>query len=265
MTQNVWKCVIAVSLFSACTLASVPLFGQGGVTQPVQVVNTPNVNVVNSPSVSVTNTPSVSVTNTPNVSVTNTPSVNVANTPAVTLEAGASVNVTSPLDGEGNPTPLAVLDAVQPYEDECVIFFSGSDLANCNFQTIPSGKRLVIQEFDATGVLETGLQVQFIDLNPSSAVGHWFPATHMASSGGYDYFATHQETRLYSSSGATPSCGVGITTDSQTGNYICDLSGFLVDVPAGSSSAVAPTRPHRIPTLPNGRPLPGRQPDTAGH
>ncbi len=96
MTQNACKCVIAVSLFSACTLASVPLLGQA-VTVPVDVVNTPNVNVVN--------TPNMSVTNTPNVSVTNTPSVNVANTPNVTLEAGASVNITSPLDGEGDPTP----------------------------------------------------------------------------------------------------------------------------------------------------------------
>ncbi len=110
MTQNAWKYVIAVSLFSAYTLAAVPLFGQA-LTQPVQVVNTPNVNVVN--------TPSVSVTNTPSVSVSNTPSVNVANTPTVALEAGAGVNVSSPLDGEGNPTPLAVLDAVQPYEDSC--------------------------------------------------------------------------------------------------------------------------------------------------
>ena len=102
MTQNAWKYVIAVSLFSAYTLAAVPLFGQA-LTQPVQVVNTTNVNVVNTPS----------------VSVSNTPSVNVANTPTVALEAGAGVNVSSPLDGEGNPTPLAVLDAIQPYEDSC--------------------------------------------------------------------------------------------------------------------------------------------------
>src|SRR5271169_3056172 len=117
MTQNAWKCVIAVSLFSACTLASVPLLGQNpsSVVQPVQVVNTPNVNVAN--------TPSVNVTNTPNVSVANTPSVNVANNPTVTLEAGASVNVNNPIDGEGNPTPLAVLEAVQQYQDRCTIIF----------------------------------------------------------------------------------------------------------------------------------------------
>src|ERR1700683_5203035 len=110
-------CMIGTALAMAtCTLISVPSFGQSplqSVTQPVVVVNTPNVNVAN--------TPSVSVTNTPNVTITNTPSVNDANTPNVTLEAAASVAVTSPLDGEGNPTPLAVLDAVQPYEDSCLI------------------------------------------------------------------------------------------------------------------------------------------------
>jgi len=96
MTQNAWKYVIAVSLFSAYTLAAVPLFGQA-LTQPVQVVNTPNVNVVN--------TPSVSVTNTPSVSVSNTPSVNVANTPTVALEAGAGVNVSSPARRRGQSHP----------------------------------------------------------------------------------------------------------------------------------------------------------------
>lgn len=260
MTQNVLKYVIAVSLFSDCALATVPLFGQsppsGGVTQPVQVVNTPNVNVAN--------TPSVSVTNTPNVTVTNTPSVNVANTPTVALEAGAGVNVTSPLDGEGNPSPIAVLDAIQPYEDYCQILFAGSDSGSCSFQAVPSGKRLVIQEFDATGAMETGLQVQFIDLEPSS-VYHYFPATHMASSGGVDYFATHQETRLYSSSGSAPNCSVGITTDSSIGSYLCQLSGFLVDDPTGGSNDGAPVRPHRVPALPNGRSaLPGRQQNNAG-
>jgi hypothetical protein len=183
MTQNAWKCAITVSLFSACILAPAPLLGQS-VAQPVQVVNTPNVTVVN--------TPSVSVTNTPSVNVANTPSVNVANTPNIALEAGASVAVTSPLDGAGNPTPLAVLDAVQPYEDACEMNFSGTDSANCTFQTIPSGKRLVIQEVDAVGTLETGLKPEFIGLIPSD-LGHWFTATFMGSSDGFDYFATHQE------------------------------------------------------------------------
>ena len=255
MTQNAWKYVIAVSLFSAYTLAAVPLFGQA-LTQPVQVVNTPNVNVVN--------TPSVSVTNTPSVSVSNTPSVNVANTPTVALEAGAGVNVSSPLDGEGNPTPLAVLDAVQPYEDSCFIFFAGSNSGNCSFQAIPSGKRLVTQEFDAAGTLETGLKPVFIGFETNSTAPHFFPATFMASANGYDNFATHQETRLYAPPSAAPFCFVGVTSNSN-GNYGCEFSGFLVDVPLGSSGAVAPGVQRQHPALPNGRnPGLGRQPNNTG-
>lgn len=252
-------CMIGTALaIAACTLASVPLFGQSppqSVTQPVQVVNTPNVNVAN--------TPSVSVTNTPNVTITNTPSVNVANTPNVTLEAGASVAVTSPLDGDGNPTPLAVLDAVQPYEDECVIFFSGLDNGNCSFQAVPSGKRLVIQEFDTAGTLETGLKPFAIALIPSE-IGHFFTATFMGTVNGYDGFAMHQETHLYAPASVAPVCSLRLTASSN-GNYECQLSGFLVNVPLGSSSAPAPSLRRRVPALPNGRnALPGRQPNNNG-
>jgi len=250
-------CTIGTALaISACTLVSVPLFGQG-VIQPVKVVNTPNVNVVNTPSVSVSNTPNVSVTNTPNVSIANTPSVNVANTPTVTLEAGASVNVTSPLDGEGNPTPLAVLDAIQPYEDYCNIAFSGDPVSVCLFQTIPSGKRLVVLEFDASGQIETGLKPVIVEL--ATPVEHFFTATFMGTSGGIDFFATHQETRQYVAPGEIPVCAVSLTGNSSQA-YFCNLSGFLVDVPLGSSSASAPSQRRRVPALPNGRkPLPGRQ------
>ena len=255
MTQNAWKCVIALSLFSACTLASVPLFGQSppqSVTQPVQVVNTPNVNVIN--------TPSVNVSNTPNVTVTNTPSVNVANTPTVTLEAGAGVNVTSPLDGEGNPTPLAVLEAIQPYEDLCVMGFNGSDIGGCYFQAIPSGKRLVIQELDAEGFLEAGLKPRVVSLIPSTTE-HFFTATFMGTSDGFDSFATHQETRLYVPATWAPECLVAVTSNSN-GSYDCQLSGFLVDASPGSFSAV---QPHRAPALPNGRNLGlGRQQNNSG-
>lgn len=242
MTQNAWKCVIAVSLFSACMLASVPLLGQSpsSVVQPVQVVNTPNVNVAN------------------------TPSVNVANTPTVTLEAGASVNVTNPLDGEGNPSPLAVLDAVQPYEDQCQVTFSGSPSGACVFQTIPSGKRLVIQEFDAIANIETGLKPLAVGIIPST-IPHYFTATFMGGSGGIDNFVTHQETRLYVPATGAPECIVALTSSSNE-FYLCELSGFLVDVPLGSSSAVAPGQPHRVPVLPNGRNLGlGRQQNNTGH
>jgi hypothetical protein len=237
MTQNAWKCVVAASLVSAWTLASVPLVAQSlsSVTQPVQVVNTPNVNVVN------------------------TSSVNVANTPTVSLAGGASVNVINPLDGGGNPTPLAVLEAVQPYEDSCVINFGGTASGYCNLQAIPSGKRLVIQEFDASAEIETGLKPLELALF-TSAVYHDFTVTFMGNDVGfYDFFSTHQETRLYVAPSQTPRFFVYLSGNTNQG-YHCAISGFLVDVPLGSSGAVAPAQPHGVPALPNRpSPVPGRQ------
>ncbi len=236
---------------SACTLVSVPLFGQSppqSVTQPVQVVNTPNVNVANTPSVSVTNTPSVSVSNTPSVNVTNTPSVN--------LEAGASVAVTNPPDSQGNPTPLATLEAVQVYGSVCQFAFNGNFYGYCYFTEVPSGKQLVVQEFDAYGVVETGNRPLYIDLDDTIDGYNFFTSTFMNNDGdGHDYVATHQETRLYVAPGELPSCLVAVPQNSH-GGYQCNISGFLVDVPLGSSSAPAQRR--QLPALPRGFKVPGR-------
>lgn len=241
-------CTATVLATSAIALAQVK--PPQSAIQSVQVVNTPNVNVAN--------TPSVSVTNTPNVTISNTPSVNVANTPTVTLEAGAAVNVTTPLDGEGNPTPLAVLDAVQPYEDFCPILFSGSFVGVCDFQPIPSGKRLVIQEFDAQGTIETGLKPTSIAL-VTGFLQHAFTATFMGTLFGLDNFATHQETRLYVAPTVPPACAV-ILTGNSSQVYDCELSGYLVDVPLGDSGAAAPAQHHQRPR----NPLLGRQANNTG-
>ncbi len=83
-------------------------------------------------------------------------------------------------------------------------------------------------------------------------------------SGGFSQFATHQETRLYVPESTAPECAVFVTSNSN-GDYSCGLSGFLVDVPLGSSGAVAPVQRHRVPALPNGRNLGlGRQQNNTG-
>ncbi len=247
-------CIATVLATSAITLAQ-------GAVEPVRVVNKPDVNVVNTASVSVTNTPNVNVTNTPNVSITNTPNVNVANTPSVTLESGASVAVTSPPDGQGNPTPIAVLDAFQPYEDACTISFNGLQSGTCQFHTIPAGKQLVVQEFDAFGQIETGLKPYFVLLTARS-VYHYFPATFMNSAYGIDTFVTNAETRLYAPPNYAPYCTVILTADSSQ-YYNCQLSGFLVDVPLESSGLESPTQ-HRPLPPPLGRNS-GRQANNSGH
>ncbi len=232
MTVNIWKWMIALSLFATCTLVAIPAIAQGKPAPPTQnvlVVNGAGQPVPTAAQGTTNVAGTVNVGNTPNVNVANTPSVNVTNTPTVNLAGGASVNVTNPLDGQSNPTPLAVLDAIQPYEDNCIIFFSGVAEGNCYFHAIPSGKRLVIQEFDAKGGIETGLKPIALNFF-TPAVGHAFTATFMASSSGFDYFATHQETRLYVAPSQTPKCFVSLTGNSGQA-YNCALSGFLVDVP----------------------------------
>jgi len=229
VSQNARRSSFAVCLLTVCSLVAIPAMAQKQpVPQPipVNVENTPSVNVANTPSVSVTNTPNVSVANTPSVTVANTPSVDIANTPSVNLATGATVAVTSPLDSSGNPAPVAVFDAFQPYDGTCIVSFNGSNTGSCDFlPAVPTGKLLVIQEFDAIGLVETGNRPESI-----IAADHYFAYTFMGNYSGVDDLATHQETRLYWSvnpEGALQ-CNPTVQTASD-GLFDCDISGYLVD------------------------------------
>jgi len=239
-----FKSMFAALLVAAPILAPFPALGQTksspagpGNPQSVLVINGPGSPVPTTATVTGTvglaSGSTVNIGNTPNVNVSNMPSVNIANTPTVGLAAGSSVNVSNTLDGQNNPTPLATLDAIQPYEDSCGPSFNGSDRGFCSFQAIPAGKRLVIQEFDALLAIETGLKPLYIIVNRENQgpVPHFVTATFMGNSGLRDFFATHQETRLYVSSNQAPICFFQITGSSNLGQYDCQLSGFLVDVP----------------------------------
>jgi hypothetical protein len=218
------KWMFTVSLFATCTLFAIPAIAQSKPAPPTQ-----NVLVVNGAGQPVPTAAQGTTNVAGTVNIGNAPNVNVANTPTVNLAGGASVNVTNPLDGQSKPTPLAVLDAIQPYEDSCSVLFGGISFGTCNFRAIPSGKRLVIQEFDANGGLETGLKPIALILS-TPAVDHAFTATFMGSAPVYDLFATHQETRLYVPPSQTPTCFVSLSGNSSL-HYNCALSGFLVDVP----------------------------------
>jgi hypothetical protein len=241
-------------------LASLLAAGVANAQTKVDVVNVPSVNVKTLPGVTVSGTPTVkveslppvtgnvNVANTPNVSIANTPSVNVANTPTVTLQSGASVAVTSLLDSQGNPKPLATLEAVQLYGAFCQISFAGQNGGGCTFAAVPTGKELYIQEFDAWGEVETGNRPTYLLVGETIAGGNWFPYTFLANADGYDYVTTHEETRLYALSGSTPSCQVYLPQDSN-GIYGCNISGFLVDSPFGSDNIVTPkqSKPRALP------------------
>jgi hypothetical protein len=183
-----------------------PTAGHAGSTSNVNVVNTPNVNVANTPS----------------VNVTNTPSVNVANTPTVNLAGGSGVNVSNPLDSQGKPSPLVTIEAAQPYEDRC-----SASTYECFFRTIPTGKRVVIQEVDTQVVLAAGARLNLLFFS-NTAFNHSLIPILLNDDGTSAYFQSHQETRLNASPGSTPYC-IGVASAGGFQNFTCTLSGFLVD------------------------------------
>ena len=158
--------------------------------------------------------------------------VNIGNTPAVTLSGEAAV--TNPLNVNDNPVPLLTTEGTKPYEDTCSFTFNGNGGGFCDFHPLPSGKRLVVEEFDAApGTpphgLETGCKPIIVALNVTSAVKHFFPATFMGSASGHDYFATAEKIRAYGDEFTTPRCTINLTCFSDQG-YSCQIAGFLVDV-----------------------------------
>ncbi len=237
MSKDARKHATAVCVIAVCILMSVSLVAQA-VTQPVKVVNGTGQPVP------------TAAQGTTTVAGT----VNVGNTPTVTLSSGASVGVTNPPDSQGNPTPLATLEAVQIYGSHCAVSFDGSDSGSCAFIPIPHGKQLVVQEFDAFGRVETGNRPFELALAQTVTAGNYFTYTFMVNANGFDFLATHQQTRLYVLQGSTPQCFVALPANSE-GIYGCDISGFLVDVPLSAQPITAQDPKPLSQLLPK---LPGR-------
>jgi hypothetical protein len=230
---------VITAVVVGCVLVSLPAASQIHQTQPVLVVNgsgapVPTVaqgttNVAGTVNLSSGST--VNVGNTPNVNIANNATVTVANTPTVSLAPGAAVSVSNPLDAQNNPTPLAVLEAVQPYESVCEIRAPIDPDGVCALQAVPSGKRLVVEELDAWFIVETGIKPIQTDLY--TTVPHFFPMTLVASGidgGTDDAFATHQATRLYFTGPGAINCSILLSQPSFSGSFTCGVSGFLVDV-----------------------------------
>ena len=158
--------------------------------------------------------------------------MNVTNTPSVSVTGTA--NVTTPLDNQLNPVPLAVSEAYHSFSDTCEFQFPFSDGGSRVFKAPPPGTRIVIQQFDAgppiggSFGLESGCKPLVVGLKTEGDF-HVFPATFMGThpQTNKDFYATHQETRLYGTPGQAPTCGVQLSSPSQA-IYVCHISGFLV-------------------------------------
>jgi len=199
-------------LFLAGTviLASIlsPLFGHSAAaagSAPVTVVNTP-----------------LPVTG--NLGVSGT--VTVASLPNVNLAPGSTVR------DRDNP-------ALQPYSAFCTGAFTITNISECSFPAVPSGKILVIEEIDVALAVPTGVGFQPLstlvatqpDLN-FFGTNHALTLTYQGTGNGLDRYATHQLTRLYqSSSSNTAGCSTEINGAAPTGSVSCAISGYFVDRP----------------------------------
>jgi hypothetical protein len=235
MKSNNLKLMFAV--LAGLSLLALPAVGQkqnpgppSPPTQNVLVVNGAGQPVPTAPQGTTNVAGTVNVGNTPSVTVANTPSVSISGTPTVALSPGGSVGVTNLLDAQNNPNPLAVLEAIQPYEDGCAISISSTNAGSCNFSQIPAGKRLIIEEFDANSFMDPGIKPIQLSLGNSGFLVHYFPAMFMGNNGGADYFTTHQTTRLYAPAGYQPACYLTLSSSAQSASSFCRFSGFLVDV-----------------------------------
>ena len=217
------KWISALRVMTCCSLIALPAVGQktGSAPPPPQPLP---VIVQNSAGQPVP----TAAQGTTNVAGT----VNIGNTPAVTLSGEAAV--TNPLNLNNQPVPLMTTEGTKQYEDTCSFAFNGNGGGFCLFHPLPSGKKLVVEEFDAApgtppDGLEVGCKPIVVSLNVTSAVKHFFPATFMGSRDGHDYFATTEKIRAYGDASTTPSCSINLTCFSNQG-YSCQIAGFLVDI-----------------------------------
>lgn len=143
-----------------------------------------------------------------------------------------------------NPVPVSNVNepALDAYQDFCRADLSVG--TGCNFQTVPGGKRLVIQDADISLAAAPGGRPYYVALFTPLAlngsvvtVGHHLTATFMGSQPNVaDWFETHQTVRLYVDPNQTPSCSVRITATKTLGDgtdafVFCNISGYLVNVP----------------------------------
>jgi hypothetical protein len=184
--------------------------------KPVYVTNTP---LPVSGSLTIGSLPSVTIANTP-LSVSGT----VGISGPVNFSTSSPLTVTNALDSSSKPIPLVVSEpAIVPYQSSCTVGLA----LTCEFSAVPPGKRLVIQEFDAIAVVNSGsLTSTQLDVPVNgTSVFHSFT---VVNNGGNTY-VTNQSTTLYADPGSTPLCSINTNGSIPAGSTpACAISGYLV-------------------------------------
>jgi hypothetical protein len=124
--------------------------------------------------------------------------------------------------------------AIQVYESSCFMHFDNSLRSSCLLDQVPTGKQLVIQEFDAQGQLDPGNKPSLFALSTGRTTSHYFTYAFVGSDDEFDYLDTHQATTLYVAGGRSPACFVRIPkVVNLRSTYTCVISGYLVDTTSG--------------------------------
>ena len=140
------------------------------------------------------------------------------------------------------PVLTGDVTGLSAYADSCLVEIGSTETLSCTFQAVPAGKRLIIQEADASFLLSpSGTRPVYLSLagtivttNTFFGGVHFFPVTFLGTSSGFDDFTMHQETRLYVDQNQTPSCSLGVNaypTSPPVDLLQCDFSGYLVNLP----------------------------------
>jgi hypothetical protein len=139
----------------------------------------------------------------------------------------SALAVSNALDSSNNPVPVVVIQQGQPYQDSC----STGGTNTCAFLPLPSGMRLVIQEFDSRTTLALPGVVEDVlvrtQVNGTFQNHGFFAAGSQTSTAGF--YTVHHPTTMYADAGSAPRCF--IDSDVTITPAFCAISGYLVPAP----------------------------------
>ncbi len=215
--------LVLLNLFVATLDSSKASAAPNDPSKPVYITNTP---LPVAGTLAIGSLPSVTISNTP-LPVSGTVAVSggtVGISGPVQLSSSTPLAVSNALDSSSNPIPLVVAaPALVPYQSSCTIGLT----LTCSFQGVPTGKRLVVQEFDIQVQVNGGTlnSVQLTTSLGGSPSTHVFPVNN----NGNNFYVTHQPTTLYADQSTTPFCGIDTNGSISGPTPVCNVSGYLVN------------------------------------
>jgi hypothetical protein len=206
-------------------LPTPPLF-----SLPVTVVNTPSQPVPTAAQGTTAVTGNVGITGTPNVNIANSPTVQAQQSGPWTVGISGTPNV-QVVSSLSNPVFVRdVNDAAQPFRAELFARFPASSVTF----TVPTGKRLVVEDLSAEISVSTGTRAELLgDIFVSSGLETRFfiPTTLGISTSRGDDLLTNQVVKFSADPGATVTFFTPFTDGGVVQSIDVSIYGYLVNVP----------------------------------